>query len=145
MSHQQRLRPSHWRHLLATLAGAVAAAITLDHAQAGDVGTTTVEAQFTGNIAATDYKAGVTIKVNSVSQTINSGTRQADQSLVYFVIAAAVDANDAITWEYDDDLGDYEDSEGNPLADITATPATNYVGSHLYYDTADDSAWVGAA
>ena len=145
MSHQQRLRPSHWRHLLGALVDAVAAAVTLDSAEIGDVDTTTVEAQFTDNVTATDYKAGVTIKVNSVSQTINSGTRQADQSLVHFVIAAAVDANDAITWEYDDDLGDYADDEANPMGDVSATAATNYVGSHLYYDTAACSAWIGAA
>lgn len=144
MSIQQRARASHWRHLLGTLADAVIAALTLSAAAIGDVGTTTVEAAFTENVTATDYTAGVTIKVNAVSKTINSGTRQGDQSLVRFVLAAAVDANDTITWEYDDDLGDYADDEANPMADVTATNATNYVGSHLYFDTADDSAWVGA-
>jgi len=144
VSHQQRARPSHWRHLLATLRETVAAALSLDSAEIGDVDTTTVEAQFSGNVNATDYTAGVTIKVNSVSQTINSGTRQADHSLVYFVIAAAADVDDTITWEYDDDLGDYVDDDTNPMGDIVATPARNYIGSHLYFDTADDAVWIGA-
>ena len=144
MSHQQRLRPSHWRHLLAQLTGSVVAALSLDSAEVGDVDATTVEAQFSDNVNATDYKAGVTIKVNSVSQTINTATRQADHSLVHFVIAAAVDVDDTITWEYDDDLGDYADDEANPMGDISATAATNYVGAHLYFDTADDAVWSAA-
>ncbi|MEJ2189578.1 MAG: hypothetical protein P8Y93_09215 [Acidobacteriota bacterium] len=144
MPHQQRARPSHWRHLLATLGEAVAAALSLSSAEIGDVGTTTVEAQFSGNVNATDCAAGVTIKVNSVSQTISSGTRQADHSLVYFVITPAVDVDDTVTWEYDDDLGDYADDESNPMGDIVATPAKNYVGSHLRFNVADDAVWVGA-
>ena len=144
MSHQQRLRPSHWRHLLAQLTGSVQAALSLSSTEIGDLGTTTVEAQFSESVTATDYKAGVTIKVNSISQTINTATRQADHSLVHFVIAAAVDVDDTITWEYDDDLGDYADDAANPMGDISATGATNYVGSHLYFDTADDAVWSGA-
>jgi hypothetical protein len=144
MSHAQRFRASRWRHLLGSFTEAVIAALTLAAAAIGDVGTTTIEAQFSDNVTATDYTAGVTIKVNAVSKTINSGTRQADHSLVHFVLAAAVDANDLITWEYDDDLGDYADDEANPMGDVAATPATNYVGAHLYYNTADDSAWLGA-
>lgn len=144
MSHQQRARPSHWRHLLARLASTVAAAIGLDFAEAGDVDTTTVEGTFTGNVTATDYKAGITITLNAISQTINTATRQADHSLVHYVIAAAVDINDTLTFAYDDDFGDYVDDESNPLGDIAETPATNYVGAHLYHDTADCSAWIGA-
>ena len=144
MSHQQRMRPSHWRHLLATLRETIAAALYLYSAEIGDVGTTTVEARFSDNVNATDYTAGVTIKVNSVSQTINSGTRQGDHSIVHFVIAVAADVDDIITWEYDDDLGDYVDDDTNPMGDIAATQATNYIGSHLYFDTADDAVWIGA-
>ena len=144
MPIERRSHASHWRHLLATLGEAVQAALSLERADIGDIGTTTVEAQFSENVNATDYKAGVTIKVNSVSQTINSGTRQADHSLVYFVIAAAADVDDTITWEYDDDLGDYADDEANPMGDITATQAHNYIGSHLYFNTADDAVWIGA-
>lgn len=144
MSHQQRTRPSHWRHLLAALGEAVAAALYLYSAEIGDVGTTTVEARFSDNVNATDYTAGVTIKVNSVSQTISSGTRQGDHRYVHFVITPAVDVDDTVTWEYDDDLGDYTDDEANPMGDIAATQATNYIGSHLYFDTADDAVWVSA-
>ena len=144
MSQQQRARPSHWRHLLGALVETVLAALTLAAAEAGDVDTTTIEATFTDDVTATDYAAGVTIKVNAVAQTISSATRQINHALVHFVIAAAADIDDTITWEYDDDFGDYQDALGNPMGDVAATPATNYIGSHVYYDTADCSAWLGA-
>ena len=135
----------HFLHRLYDLLFGGASTLTYSAGEAGDVGTTTIEVQFSGNVTATDYKAGVTIKVNAVSQTINSGTRQADHRFVFFVLAAAVDVNDTITWEYDDDLGDYEDDLGDPMGDITAQNVTNLVGSHLYWDTADDAVWIGAA
>ena len=113
--------------------------------EVGDVGTTTIEVMFSENVNATDYADGVTIKFNAVSQNIDSGTRQGNKALVYFVIDTAADVNDAITFEYDDDVGDYEDDAGNPMLDIAAETVTNYIGSHLYLDTADDSIWIGAA
>jgi hypothetical protein len=134
------------RHLLNRLFEALGAVSPLGYnsGEMGDVGTTTVEVRFTQNVNATDYKAGVTIKVNSISQTINSGTRQGDHRFVFYVIASAADVDDVITWEYDDDFGDYEDDESNPMGDITASPVTNFIGSHLYFDTADDAIWVAA-
>jgi len=120
------------------------AELSLSGAEVGDVDTITIEARFSGNVNATDYKAGVTIRVNAISQTINTATRQADHTFVYYVIAAAADVDDTLTWEYDDDLGDYEDDEGAPMADIGATSATNYVGSHARFNLVDDSAWLGA-
>ena len=142
MSTAQRLRSSHWHHLLATLVSV--SLITLSGSEIGDEGTTIVEATFTENVNATDYTAGVTIKANGVSQTINSADRQADHTLVHYTLAAALDVNDTVTWEYDDDLGDYQDDDGGLMADVSATSTTNYIGSHLYFDTADDAVWVGA-
>jgi hypothetical protein len=141
MSHQIRSW-SHRRRIL--LAVASVSVLDVAAAEAGDVGTTTVEVRFTQNVNATDYKAGVTIKVNSISQTINTATRQGDHRYVYYVIASAADADDSITWEYDSGAGDYQDDEGNPMGDISATPVTNYIASHFYFDTADDSGWLGA-
>jgi hypothetical protein len=135
----------HFLHRLYDLLFGGASTLTYSAGEVGDVGTTTIEVQFTGNVTATDYKAGVTIKVNAISQTINTATRQADHRFVFFVLAAATDVDDTITWEYDDNLGDYEDDLGDPMLDITAQAVTNLVGSHLYYDTADDAVWIGAA
>ena len=144
MSHQHRARPSRWRHLLGALGDVVLALLALDDAEAGDVGAAVVEATFTGDVAATDYSAGVTIKVNAIAANIVSALRQDDHSLVHFTLDTAIDIDDTITWEYDDDFGDYEDSEGAPMGDIAATAATNYIGSHLRWNLADDSAWVSA-
>lgn len=111
----------------------------------GDVSQTIVEITFTGNVNATDYKDGWTIKVNAVSETISSAARQdPTNNKVHFTLASAVDINDVITVEYDDDFGDYEDDAGDPLGDIAAKTATNYVGSHLWFDTEESSAWIGA-
>jgi len=116
----------------------------VSYAEVGDVGTTTIEVVFSQNVNATDYKAGVTIRVNSISQTISTAARQdPNLKLVYYVIAAAADADDVVDWAYDADLGDYEDDEGNPMDDVSAVGLTNYIGCHQYFDTADDSAWVG--
>lgn len=133
-----------WSHRRRTFGAVSVSVLTVAGAEAGDVGTTTIEVQFSQNVNSTDYKAGVTIKVNSISQTINTATRQADHRYVYYVIASAADADDAITWEYDSGAGDYQDDEGNPMGDISATAVTNYIGSHFYHDIADCSAWLGA-
>lgn len=143
MADVQRLRSSHWRHLLSSKVGV--SQITLSTSTIGDVATTVVEVTFTANVNAADYTAGPTIKANSVTQTINSATRQANPAIVHYTLSAALDVNDSITWEYDDDLGDYQDDYGLLLADVTATSTTNYIGSHLYFDTADDAVWIGAA
>jgi hypothetical protein len=133
-----------WSHRRRTLGVVSVSVLDVSAAEIGDVSTTTVEVQFTANVNATDYKAGVTIKKNAVSQTINTATRQADQRFVRYVIAAAADADDSVTWEYDSAAGDYQDDEGNPMGDIGATAVTNYIATHFYFDTADDSGWIGA-
>jgi hypothetical protein len=111
---------------------------------AGDVSQTTIEVHFTGNVNATNYAAGVTIRVNSVAQTIDTATRQADHTQVFYVISAPADVDDLVTFQYDDATGDYQDDYGAQMADIAATTVANYVGSHLYFDTADDAIWIGA-
>jgi len=139
------LRPSHWRHLLSLIFGEAApSALGFSAGHIGDVATTTVEVHFSGNVNASDYTAGVTIRKNAVAQTISSATRQADHTQVFYVIAAAVDVDDTVTFEYDDDTGDYADDLAAQMADIAETSTTNYVGSHLYFDTADDAVWIGA-
>lgn len=106
----------------------------------GDTDTTTIEITFSGGVVASLYDAGVTIKINSVATTIISATRQSDHAVVYFVVADAVDINDVVTFEYDDDFGDYaSESTTGALTDIAASGTTNYVGSHLWFNTGEDS------
>lgn len=107
----------------------------------GDVTNSTVAVLFSEPIVSplTDYVTGVTIRINSVIQTINSGTRQANTALVYYVLASAADANDTITFAYSDILGDIQDIPGNQLGDVSATGVTNNVGTHYWGDNDADS------
>lgn len=110
-------------------------------AEDGDVTNATVAVQFSEAVSAAgdDYISGVTIKVNGVSATINSATRQTNQALVYYVLAAAPDANDTITWEYSDPVGVIADLAGNQMGDVTPQAVTNNVGTHLWFDNDADS------
>jgi hypothetical protein len=75
---------------------------TFVSAEVGTVNATTVAVTFSEAVAAvgSDYLTGVTIKVNTVAATISSATRQANQAVVYYVLASAVVYGDTITWEY---------------------------------------------
>jgi len=136
------LNVAHWRVLLRS--GVVLADTTPPgylSGEEGDVTNATVAVTFNEAIvsALDDYVSGVTIKVNGVAATINSGTRQSGNLVVHYVIASAADANDEITWEYSDAGGDIADTSGNQLGDVSAQGVTNNVGTHLWFDNADDS------
>ncbi len=99
----------------------------------GNVTDSTLVVTFTEavNSETSDYATGVTIKINAVPVTISSGTRQANQAVVHYVITPIADANDVITFEYSDVAGDIEDLANNQLGDIAAQTADNNVGEHL--------------
>lgn len=123
------------RQMIATILGGGAGdttAPTFSAAEIGDVDTTTLEVVFSERVASTDFTAGVTIKLNTVSQVITSGTLQADERTVYYVIPAC-DINDVITWEYSAAGGSIADSAGNLLGNVAAQTATNYIGSQMYF------------
>lgn len=88
------------------------------------------------NSATADYLTGVIIKVNAVSVTIDSAALQGGNQVVHYTIAASeeADANDTITWEYSDTLGDIKDLAGNDLGDVSSTAVTNNVGEHFRFD-----------
>jgi hypothetical protein len=106
--------------------------------QIGDVDTVTLEILFSEPVQAADFTAGVTIKVDTVSQVITSGTLQGDNQTVYYVIPA-VDVNDTITWEYAQAAGGIQDLAGAPLADVSAQAAINYIGSQFYFNDFNSS------
>lgn len=109
----------------------------------GDVTNATVAVTFSEAIvsALDDYVTGITIKVNGVSATISSGTLQSGSQVVYYVLDAgsAADANDEITWEYSDTLGDLADEAANQMGDVAASAITNNVGEHLRFNDAPNS------
>ena len=111
----------------------------------GDLGTTLFEVVFSLAVVSgtSDYESGVTIKLNSISQTISFAERQADHRKVQFTIVGESDADDVLTFEYDDDFGDYAaEIDDTPMVDISAQTLLNEVGSHLYFDTPACSGWV---
>jgi hypothetical protein len=91
--------------------------------EVGLVNATTVAILFSENITASNYATGVTIKKNTVTQTISSATRQSDNRLVYYVLSTAVEYGDAVTWEYTG--GTITDIAANPLGTVTAQTVTN--------------------
>jgi hypothetical protein len=113
---------------------------TYSASEEGDVTDPTLAVQFSEpvNSATSDYVTGVTIKINAVTATISSGVRQGDPSVVHYVITPFADANDAITFEYSDVVGDIADLAGNQLGDVAPAAADNRVGEHLRFDEISD-------
>lgn len=92
------------------------------------------------NSPGADYSLGVTIEVNASPSTITSAVRQSDQSIVYYTLDAEVDANDVVTWAYDSGTGDLEDTlNSTTVPTVTAQTATNYIGSHWWFNFDENS------
>lgn len=103
---------------------------TYDAGEIGNVNTTTVVVRFSVPVTSADFKAGVTIKKNTVSQTVSSATLQADGVEVYYVITPAADANDTVTWEYAAASGTIASTfDGTVLANVTAQTITNHIAA----------------
>lgn len=101
----------------------------LSIAEIGSVADDIVVAVFSENVKAANYATGVIIKVNSTPATISSATRQATKTTVHYALSAPVNDGDAVTIEYAAIDGFIEDANGNQLANMSATTATNSVGS----------------
>lgn len=115
--------------------------------ETGDINRVTVEVVFDQDIFSPsgNYADGVTIKNNTVTQTILNATRQANHAIVHYEISLNGDANDVFSFEYDDLLGDLEaEDDGVDMADVSAQTPINYIGSHFYFDTEDDAVWLAA-
>jgi len=96
-------------------------------AEVGTVAATKVVVTFSTEITSADYAAGVTIKVETVSKTISSATRQTDHTVVHYVIPAVANG-EAVTWEYAALTGVIaSEVDGSPLDDVTAQSVTNNV------------------
>lgn len=111
----------------------------------GDIDRATLEVTFDRDIFSpgSNYALGVVIKKNTITQTINSATRQSNHAIVHYVLSTNGDTNDVFTWEYDDATGDIEaETGGADLEDVAAQSAVNYIGSHLYFDTEEDAVWL---
>jgi hypothetical protein len=97
------------------------------NAEIGTVAATTLVVTFSTEVASADFMDGVTIKINTVSQTIESATLQADQFTVYYVIPAVING-DTVTWEYAQASGSIVSAvDGSLLEDVSAQEVTNNV------------------
>jgi hypothetical protein len=95
--------------------------VTYFNGEVGNVDAYTVVVQFTGDVSASNYKTGVTIKVNGALWAIDDATRQSNHAVVYFVVHA-VTVGQTVTWEYDSGSGNYAD-----LDTISAQTVANNV------------------
>lgn len=96
-------------------------------AEIGTVADTKVAVTFTTEVAASDYATGVTIKVDTVSQTISAAARQTDHKVVHYTIDA-VTAGQAVTWEYNGSTGVIvSENDGSQLGTVAAEEVTNNV------------------
>ena len=96
-------------------------------AEIGTVDAVTLVVTFSTEVAAADFAAGVTIEVDEDAQEITSATRQADHTVVRYVIPAVTNGSD-VTWAYDDDTGGIvSENDGVPLDDVAAQEVTNNV------------------
>ena len=102
---------------------------------AGEIGLVdayTVVVTFTRPVLASSYATGITIKKNTVSQTINSATRQANQAVVYFVLQDAASAGDTLTFEYNAGVGDYSNLAATKImASLSAVSLVNNLGGSM--------------
>ena len=117
----------------------VAVAPLYSSAEIGTVNAYTVVATFDQNITASNYATGVTIKVNTVSQTITSATRQANHAIVHYVIPVLWHGSgDTVTWEYTGGNIVAED-DATALANVSAQAVTNNVTWEALLDLQADT------
>ena len=130
--------------LVPNLIAQVISALAFSSGEVGDVSPDDVMVMFNMDVNSptADYLSGVTIKINAVSETFETGVRQTDNRYVLYGNSTEfADQNDVVTWEYDDDFGDIEDDDGSPLGDVAAESVENRVGMHFYWDNDEELVW----
>lgn len=126
--------------------GCTGVAPTFVSAEVGNVDDTTVVVVFSEEVSASNFASGVTIKKNTVSQTINSATLQPDNKTVYYVLNSAVAFGDTVTWEYSEVGGNIVEAACNtePLTDVSAQSVTNNVPAVNWWEAGGASGAEGA-
>jgi hypothetical protein len=107
----------------------VDSAPTFGSGEVGAINTTTIDVTLSEAIQGTNYGSGWTFKINSVTKSIVSATRQTNTAHVYFVISAVVANGDTVTCEYAAASGNIKNMAGNPLANVSAQTLTNNVAA----------------
>jgi hypothetical protein len=95
--------------------------------EVGTVDATTLVITFLDDVAASDYKAGFTLKINDVAAGISAGARQTDHKIIYLTVDAVV-FGDTVTLAYAEATGNItSEADGTILDDMAATAVTNNV------------------
>ena len=119
-----------------------------DESEVGDVSPEDIMVAFTKDVTSptADYLSGVTIRINAIVEAFETAARQADHSYVLYGNSTDFsDANDVVTWEYDDAFGDIAAEDGGgDLLDVLSQTVDNRVGMHLYFDNDEELVWISA-
>jgi len=102
---------------------------TYSSSEIGTINAYTIPVTFSEDISASNYAAGVTIKVNGVSTTITSATRQSNHAIVRYVIPVLYHGSgDVVTWEYNSAVGNIvSEDDATALGNVPAQTVTNNI------------------
>lgn len=88
---------------------------------------------FSESVNGSNFATGVTIKKNTVTQTISSAKRREhDSTQVEYVLSANISGGDTVTWEYAAGTGNIVDLQSNPLANVSAQSVTVSRTGYVY-------------
>jgi hypothetical protein len=145
VSFHRHIRRINFRAVSTAVAGAdvTPPEISATPFEEGDVSNDVIVVVFNEPIQAAgdDFLTGVTLMVNGNPETLTAAALQPDGITVHYTVLFTdePDANDTITWEYDEPTGVIEDLAGNDLASVAAQPVTNDIGRHLRFNDAPNS------
>jgi hypothetical protein len=93
--------------------------------EVGSISGSVVVIRFDEPVKSTNFKNGVTIKVNGSGATIDSATIQTDKHYAYCVLHTATVWGDIVTWEYAAASGDISSLSNVVLQNVSAKTVTN--------------------
>lgn len=113
--------------------------LLVQDASIGEVDSTTLVVRFSRAVdTGSTYDADAAIYVNAAPVSISSATRQADHSIVHYVIPA-IDANDSVVFVYAAGASIYDEYDNDILLASAIKIAFSSVGTYLNFDSADNS------
>jgi hypothetical protein len=92
-----------------------------------------------------NYLDGVTVSVNSVPVTVSAAAQDSPGSVIRYDLASPLDANDVITWAYEESAGFLVSAGGVRVSDIPNESVTNQIGGFLHFNSADNSIHLATA
>jgi hypothetical protein len=94
--------------------------------EGGGVGVVAIT--FSEDVKASNFKAGVSIKVNGRTAPISSADHKSRANVVDYLLKVPVGTNDSITWSYKNAEGSIQNVNGDQLLSVSEKP----IGRHQY-------------